>query len=92
MTIQLFDQLVKIPRDILKDVLLEVQDFIFPMDFIVSIWRELMHIIKLLGRSFFATSHTCIDYYMEVMDISFGNKEVDANLFNIVIRLVAKNI
>lgn len=34
MIIWLVDQSVKIPRGILEDVFLKVEDFIFPMDFI----------------------------------------------------------
>lgn len=35
MTIRLADRIVKVPREILEDVLLKVEDFIFHMDFIV---------------------------------------------------------
>jgi hypothetical protein len=35
MTLQLVDRLVKIPREIVKDVLIKVDKFYFPMDFIV---------------------------------------------------------
>jgi hypothetical protein len=35
MTLQLADRLVKIPRAIIKDVLVKVDKFYFPMDFIV---------------------------------------------------------
>ena len=35
MTLQLADRFVKVPRDIVEDVLIKVDKFYFPMDFIV---------------------------------------------------------
>ena len=35
MPLQLADQLVKVPRGIVEDVLIEVDKFYFPVDFIV---------------------------------------------------------
>ncbi|CAN6454458.1 unnamed protein product [Victoria cruziana] len=60
MTIQLADRSVKVPRGVLEDVLLKVEDFIFPVDFIVmdmeGVNAEHQTLI-ILGRPFLATTN-----------------------------------
>lgn len=51
----------KCPRGIIKDVLLKVHKFIFPVDFIVFYMEEQVEISLILGRPFLATSGTLID-------------------------------
>ena len=53
MTLQLADRLVKVPRGIVEDVLIKVDKFYFPVDFIV-LDTELVHnigsqILMILG-------------------------------------------
>ena len=87
MKLQLADRFVKIPRGIVKDVLIKVDAFYFPVDFVV-LDTELalnastqIHVI--LGRPFLATSNALINCRSGVMKISFGNKTVEFNIFDI---------
>ncbi|CAN6447669.1 unnamed protein product [Victoria cruziana] len=85
MTIQLADRSVKVPRGILEDVLVKVEDFVFPVDFIILDMEgvDLEHQTPIiLGRPFLATANACINCRTGVMDITFGNKRVRLNVFN----------
>jgi hypothetical protein len=86
-TLQLADRSLKRPRGILKDVLIKVDKFYFPMDFIV-IDTEPVHDVAnqipvTLGRPFLATANALINCKTGVMKISFGNMMVELNIFNI---------
>jgi hypothetical protein len=83
----LADRSLKRPRGILEDVLIKVDKFYFPVDFIV-IDTELVHDVAnqipvILGRPFLATANTLINCRTGVMKISFGNMTVELNIFNI---------
>ncbi|XP_062109012.1 uncharacterized protein LOC133819717 [Humulus lupulus] len=54
-TLQLADHSVKHPRGIIKDVLVKVEKFIFPADFIVLDMEEDENAKIILGRPFLAT-------------------------------------
>ena len=87
MTLQLADRSVKRPRGIIEDVLIKVEKFHFPVDFIV-IDTEPVHnvesqILVILGRPFLATANTLINCRMRVMKTSFGNMTVELNIFDI---------
>ncbi|CAN6454483.1 unnamed protein product [Victoria cruziana] len=85
MTIQLADRSVKVPKGVLKDVLLKVEDFIFPINFVVldieGIDAEHQTPI-ILGRPFLATANACINYRTSVLEISFDNKRARLNVFH----------
>jgi hypothetical protein len=87
MTLQLADQSVKVPRGIVEDVLIKVDKFYFPVDFIVLDTEPVLvigsEIPEILGRLFFATANTLINYRSGVMKISFGNMMVELNIFHI---------
>ena len=73
MTLQLVDRSVKRPRGIIEDVLIKVDKFYFPMDFIV-IDIEPVHnvgsqIPVILGRLFLATANALINCRTGVMKI-----------------------
>jgi hypothetical protein len=86
-TFQLANRSLKRPQGILEDVLIKVDKFYFPVDFIV-IDTELVHdvvnqIPVILGRPFLATANALINCRTGVMKISFGNMTVELNIFNI---------
>jgi hypothetical protein len=85
--LQLADRLLKRPRGILKDVLIKVDKFYFPVDFIVIDTEPVHDVINqipvILGRPFLATANALINYRTGVMKISFGNMTVELNIFNI---------
>jgi hypothetical protein len=83
----LADRSLKRPRGILEDVLIKVDKFYFPVDFIV-IDTEPVHDVAnqipvILGRPFLATANALINCRTRVMKISFGNMTVELNIFNI---------
>jgi hypothetical protein len=55
-TLLLADRSVKVPRGIIKDVLVQVDKFIYPVDFIVPTHDLLKHVIHFL---LFRTSISC---------------------------------
>ena len=60
-TLQLVDRSLKHPRGIIEDVLVKVDKFIFPVDFIVLDMEEDKEIPIILGRPFLATGRAMID-------------------------------
>jgi hypothetical protein len=87
MTLQLAERSMKRPRGIIEDVLIKVDKFYFPVNFIV-IDTELVHNIGsqipvILGQPFLATANASINCRKGEMKISFGNMTVELNIFNI---------
>ena len=60
-TLQLTDRSLKHPRGIIEDVLVKVDKFIFPKDFIVLDMDEDKEIPIILGRPFLAIGKSLID-------------------------------
>ncbi|KAL5543353.1 hypothetical protein UlMin_007137 [Ulmus minor] len=83
----LADRSVKIPRGVIEDVLIKVDKFYFPVDFIVLDTQPVenlkaqIHVI--LGRPFLATSNAIINCRNGVLKLSFGNMTVELNVFNV---------
>jgi len=85
-TLLLADRFVKVPRGIVEDVLVQVDKFIFPVNFIVFDTQpvEVCNSIPvILGRPFLATSNALINCRNGVMKLSFGNMTLKMNIFNI---------
>ncbi|KAK5802705.1 hypothetical protein PVK06_030322 [Gossypium arboreum] len=61
MSIQLADKTIRFPRDIIEDVLVKIDKFIFPIDFVVLDMEEDSDVPLILGRPFLATARTIID-------------------------------
>jgi hypothetical protein len=84
--LQLANRSIKKPRRIIEDVIIKVDKFFFPMDFIVLDTKLAPHperlILIILGRPFLATANACINCQTGVMEISFGNTKVRLNIFN----------
>ncbi|KAH9698193.1 hypothetical protein KPL71_023923 [Citrus sinensis] len=87
--LQLTDRSTKIPRGIVEDVLIQVDKFYFPVDFIVidtqPIQDSRKHIPIILGRPFLATADAHIQCRTGNMQLSFGNMTMELNIFNIVL-------
>ena len=86
-TLQLADRSVKIPRGVVEDVLVQVDKFYFPVDFIVldthPVINASANIPVILGRPFLATSNALINCRNGVMKLSFGNMTLELNIFNV---------
>ncbi|KAH9802357.1 hypothetical protein KPL71_001349 [Citrus sinensis] len=85
--LQLADRSMKISHGIVEDVLIQVDKFYFPVDFIVidtqSIQDSRKHIPIILGRPFLATADAHIQCRTGNMQLSFGNMTMELNIFNI---------
>ena len=87
-TLQLVDRSVKIPRGIVKDVLVQVDKFYFPVDFVVLNTQPVVNqgtqFPVILGRPFLATANAIIHCRGGLMTLSFGNMTVNLNIFNVI--------
>ena len=71
----------------IEDVLVKVDEFYFPIDFLILEMKsesDPSQIPIILGRSFLATANTCINCRMGAIDVSFGNKKLRLNVFNVI--------
>ena len=60
-SLQLVDRSITYPRGILEDVLVKVNKFIFPVNFIILDMEEDHEVPLILGRPFLATGRVLID-------------------------------
>ena len=86
-TLSFADRSVKIPKGIVEDVLVKVDKFYYPMDFVVlnteSVATEANYVPLILGRPFLATSNTIINCRNRVMQLTFGNMTLKLNIFHL---------
>ena len=61
MSLQLADQSIKYPRGIIEDILVKVEDFIFPVDFVILDMAEDREVPLILVRPFLATARVVIN-------------------------------
>ena len=87
-TLQLADHSVKIPRGIVKDVLVQVDKFYFPMNFVVLDTQPVVNqgtqFPVILSKPFLATANAIIHCRGGLMTLSFGNMTVNLNIFNVI--------
>ena len=86
-TLSLADRSVKIPKGIVEDVLVKVDKFYYPVDFIVldtePIENGPNHVPIILGRPFLATTNAIINCRNGVMQLTFGNMTLELNIFHL---------
>ena len=86
-TLSLADRSVKIPKGIVEDVLVKVDKFYYPVDFVVldtePIANEPNHVPIILGRPFLATANAIINCRNRVMQLTFGNMTLELNIFHL---------
>ena len=87
-TLHLADRSVKIPRGIVKDVLVLVDKFYFPVDFVFLDTQPVVNqgtqFPVILGRPFLATANAIIQCRGGQMTLYFGNMTVNLNIFNVI--------
>ncbi|RDX82292.1 hypothetical protein CR513_36928, partial [Mucuna pruriens] len=87
MTIQLANRSVVQPLGILEDVLVQVNEVIFPADFyVLDMEDETLGkgTTLILGRPFLMTARTKIDVYAGTLSMEFGDTLVQFNIFEAV--------
>ena len=86
-TLSLDDRSVKIPKGIVKDVLVKVDKFYYPVDFLVLDTEPIEsgpnHVPIILGRPFLATTNAIINCRNGVMQLTFGNMTLELNIFHL---------
>lgn len=82
MYLQLADRSIKYPRGIVEDVLVKIDKFIFPVDFVVMDMEDGQGTPILLGRPFMATSRTLIDVQQGKLILRINDDEVTFNVFD----------
>ena len=87
-TLSLTDRSIKIPKGTVEDVLIQVDKFYYPVDFVVldtepaAVGANYVPII--LGRPFLATSNAIINCQNGVMQLTFGNMTLELNIFHLI--------
>ena len=78
---------MKIPKGIVEDVLVKVDKFYYPVDFVVLDTEPIAngpnHVPIILGRPFFATATAIINCRNGVMQLTFGNMTLELNIFHL---------
>ena len=86
-TLSLADRSVKIPKGIVEDVLVKVDKFYYPVDFVVldtePIENGPNHVPIILGRPFLSTANAIINFRNGVMQLTFGNMTLELNIFHL---------
>ena len=86
-TLSLADRSVKIPKGIVEDVLVKVDKFYYPVDFVVLDAEPKAsgpnHEPIILGRPFLVTSNAIINSWNGVMQLTFGNMTLEFNIFHL---------
>ena len=86
-TLSLADRSVKIPKGIVEDVLVKLEKFYYPVDFVVLDTEPIAsgpnHVPIILGRPFLSTANAIINCRNGVMQLTFGNMTLELNIFHL---------
>ena len=86
-TLSLADHSIKVPRGVVEDVLVQVEKFYYPVDFVVLYTKLLKKGVNfvpiIIGRPFLATTNALINCQDGLMQLSFGNMIVEMKVFNL---------
>ena len=81
LSLQMADRSLTYPKGIIEDVLVKVDKFIFPVDFVVLDMEEDKAAPIILGRPFLATSQALIDVENGELTLRVGDDQVKFNLY-----------
>ncbi|GJW91925.1 reverse transcriptase domain-containing protein [Tanacetum coccineum] len=76
MSLELADRSIQYLWEIAKDVLIKIDKFILPIDFVILDMREDSRIPIILGRPFLATARAMIDVFNKKITLRVGSEEV----------------
>ncbi|XP_061372042.1 uncharacterized protein LOC133314567 [Gastrolobium bilobum] len=80
-SLQLADRSIRRPDGVIEDVLVKIDKFIFPADFVVQNMEEDIEIRLLLGRPFLATARTMIDVEQGKLILRVNEETVTIDVF-----------
>ena len=86
-TLSLADRSIKIPKGTVEDVLIQVDKFYYPVDFVVldtePAATRANYVPIILGRPFLATFNAIINCRNGVMQLTFRNMTLELNIFHL---------
>ena len=86
-TLSLAERSIKIPEGTVEVVLIKVDKFYYPVDFVVLDTEPVAvgtnYVPIILGRPFLATSNAIINCRNGVMQLTFGNMTLELNIFHL---------
>ena len=86
-TLSLADRSIKILKGVVEDVLIQVDKFYYPINFVVLDTEPSAtganYVPIILGRPFLATSNAIINCRNGVMQLTFGNMTLELNIFHL---------
>ncbi|XP_022894041.1 uncharacterized protein LOC111408526 [Olea europaea var. sylvestris] len=80
-TLQLADRSLTHPRGIIEDMLIKVEKFIFPTNFLMLDMEEDKDIQLILGRLFLSTGRALIDFHNGQLILRLGEEQISFNVF-----------
>ncbi|KAF5451940.1 hypothetical protein F2P56_026994 [Juglans regia] len=85
--LQLANRSVKVPRVVVEDVLIQIDKYYYPVDFLIletsSVVDTTSKIPLILGKPFLATANALINCRNGLMKLSYGNMTLEVNIFHI---------
>ncbi|XP_058217477.1 uncharacterized protein LOC131328561 [Rhododendron vialii] len=86
-TLQLADRSVRVPREVVEDVLVQVDQFVYLVDFVILDTNptdsSAASTPVILGRPFLATADAIINCRNRLLNMTFGNMKMEVNVFNV---------
>ncbi|GJS34525.1 zinc knuckle CX2CX4HX4C containing protein [Tanacetum coccineum] len=76
MVIEMADNTKSIPKGIVKNLLIRIDKFIFPIDFVILDIIEDYRMPIILGRPLLATAHAKVDIFRKSISLEVGNEKV----------------
>ncbi|PIN11732.1 DNA-directed DNA polymerase [Handroanthus impetiginosus] len=80
-TLQLADRSLTYPKGVIEDILVKVDKFIFPTDFVVLDMEVDIEVPIILGRPFLATGRTLIDVQKGELTMRVQDQQITFNVF-----------
>lgn len=79
--LSLADRSLTYPHNIIEDILVKLDKFIFPIDFVVLDMKEDQNVALTLGRPFLVISIIKIDVQEKLLVLKAENKKVIFNIY-----------
>ncbi|GJR51936.1 zinc knuckle CX2CX4HX4C containing protein [Tanacetum coccineum] len=76
MTMEIADRTKSIPKGIVENLLVKIDRFIFPIDFVILDMVEDFIMPIILGIPLLATTHAEIDVFRKLISLEVGNEKV----------------
>ena len=80
MTIEIADRTVSIPKGIVESLLVKIDEFTFPVDFVILDMEEDSELPIILGRPLLATAHAMIDGFSKLISLRINDKKIVFNM------------